>query len=452
MRAYELDILSLAPGGDGVAKLPDGRTVFLPYSAPGDRVRARMTEEHKTYGRARVDEVLQAGAGRVKPPCPVAGWCGGCAWQHLDYKAQSEAKEGFIVENLRRIGKLETPPVLPIWAASEPLGYRNKAQVPVTLKPDGSMLVGYYAAGSHKVVPLPEEGCRLVEAPVDAALRFARAEMPALGLQPYDANTGSGTLRHVMVRANRKGEVMIALVTRTPLSERVTKQLAAWMGRLPGLVSVQNNVQGQTGNVVMGPHSVTVAGLDQLEEDLDGLKFRLAASSFFQVNPSQTVALWRAIKEARPWTGKERVLELYCGVGTLSLPMARLGVDVFGIESHGPAVEDARANAALNGYDRLRFETADAEKAWDVLPAGWVPDLLLVDPPRKGLEAVVIDALASHKVPELVYVSCDPASLARDTARLGALGYELKQCQPVDLFPQTPHVESVSLFIKSQIF
>ena len=450
MRAYDLDILALAPGGDGVAKLPDGRTVFLPYSAPGDRVRARMTEEHKTYGKARVDEVIQAGEGRVKPPCPVAGWCGGCAWQHLDYSAQSAAKHEFIVENLRRIGKLESPPVLPIWAASDPLGYRNKAQVPVVLKADGSLMVGYYAAGSHKVVPLPEEGCRLVEPAVNAALVFARAHMPALGLQPYDAATNSGTLRHVMVRANRKGEVMIALVTRTPLSERVSKQAAGWMLKLPGLVSVQNNVQGQTGNVVMGPHSVTVAGSDQLEEDLDGLRFRLAASSFFQVNPSQTVELWRAITESRPWTGKERVFELYCGVGTLSLPMARLGVDVFGIESHAPAIDDARANAALNGFDKLRFEVAEAEKAWDVLPQGWTPDLVLVDPPRKGLEAPVIEALAKHGVPELIYVSCDPASLARDTARLAALGYELQQCQPVDLFPQTPHVESVSRFIKKR--
>jgi 23S rRNA (uracil1939-C5)-methyltransferase len=448
MRAYELDILSLAPGGDGVARLPDGRTVFVPHSAPGDRMKVRMTEEHKTYARARVDALLQAGPGRVQPPCPVAGWCGGCAWQHLDYKAQAEAKQGFLVENFKRIGKLADAPVLPIWAAEQPLGYRNKAQVPVAMKADGTLVVGYYQEGSHKVVPLPEEGCRLVEPAVDAALRFARTELPSLGLQPYDQATGQGTLRHIMARANRKGETMLVLVTTTPLSNRVRVQLMAWMSRLTGLRSVQNNIQDKTGNVVMGDKSSTVAGLDYLEEELDGLRFRLAASSFFQVNPGQTLALSRALQEARPWKTGEKVLELYCGVGTLSLPLGRLGAEVFGVETHAPAVEDARANAALNGLDRLRFEVAPAERAWEALPEGWSPDLVLVDPPRKGLDASVVEALAASGVEELLYVSCDPASLARDAARLAEKGFQLKACQPVDLFPQTPHVESVNRFVK----
>jgi 23S rRNA (uracil1939-C5)-methyltransferase len=447
--SIQLEILSVAPGGDGVAKLPDGRTVFLSHAAAGDRVRARLTEEHKTYARARIDAVLTPGPARVTPPCPVAGICGGCAWQHLDYQAQAAAKQGFLTESLRRIGKLAEPPVLPLWAAESPLGYRNKAQVPVTLMPDGSFGMGYYKEGSHNVVPLPEEGCRLVEPAVDAALRFARAELPSLGLGPYDQAKGTGTLRHVMARCNRKGETMLVIVTRTPLSERVRKQASAWITRLPGLLSVQNNIQDKTGNVVLGPQTITLIGPDQLEEDLGGLRFKLAASSFFQVNPSQTLKLWDALQASRPWKGTEKVLELYCGVGTLSLPMARLGVEVFGVESHGPAVDDARANAALNNLNSARFQVSDAEKAWADLPEGWTPDLVLVDPPRKGLDAIVINALAEHAVPELLYVSCDPASLARDTARLAEKGYILQQCQPVDLFPQTPHVESVNRFLKS---
>jgi 23S rRNA (uracil1939-C5)-methyltransferase len=443
-----LEVASLASGGDGVAKLPDGRTVFVPHSAPGDRLGVSLSEQHKTYARARIDRIVEPGPGRVAPPCPVAGRCGGCAWQHLDYSLQAQAKLSFLTENLKRIGKLADPPVRPIWTAASPLGYRNKAQVPVGLAPDGGLRFGYYKEGSHDIIPLPEEGCRLAEPAVDAALRFARAELPALGLQPYDQATGQGTLRHVMARGNRQGETMLVLVTTTPLSDRVRGQVSAWIGKLPGLLSVQNNLQSKTGNVILGNETLAVAGPLQLEDVIDGLRFKLAATSFFQVNSAQTLLLWKALGEAREWKRSEKVLELYCGVGTLSLPLARLGAELIGIETHPAAVEDARANAQLNGFGGLRFEVGDAATAWDALPAGWSPDLLLVDPPRKGLDAAVIEALGRHPVAELLYVSCDPASLARDAARLAGLGYVLKSCQPVDLFPQTAHVESVNRFVK----
>jgi 23S rRNA (uracil1939-C5)-methyltransferase len=447
-QSLTLEILSLAAGGDGVGRLPDGRTVFVPRSAPGDRVEAGITEEHKHYARARVLRVLRAGAGRVEPPCPVAGECGGCAWQHLDYPAQAEAKHGFLREALRRIGGLDDPPLASMLAAGQPFQYRNKAQVPVASAPDGSLRMGYYREGSHDVVALPAEGCRLLAPAVDAALRFVREHLADLGLRPYEQSSGEGSLRHVMVRADSRGRAMVVLVTRAPLGQSAAEAAALWVGQA-GIASVQNNLQSKTGNVVLGVETRLIAGPPALDEDLGGLGFRLQATSFFQVNRTQTLALLDALLAVRPWKAGEQVLELYCGVGTLSLPLGRLGARVHGVENNAAAVDDARANAAANGLAQLSFSAADALGAWERLPEGFKPSVALMDPPRKGLEPGLAARLVELGPPELVYVSCDPASLARDVKLLAAGGYALKSCRGVDLFPQTPHVESVSLLVRA---
>jgi 23S rRNA (uracil1939-C5)-methyltransferase len=238
---------------------------------------------------------------------------------------------------------------------------------------------------------------------------------------------------------------MLVLVTREPMDDASAAKAAAWQGQA-GIVSVQNNLQAKTGNVVLGGQTRVLAGPAEIAEDLDGLTFRLSATSFFQVNPSQTLALLGALKGIRPWAAGEKVLELYCGIGTLSLPLGRLGVRLHGVESHAAAVEDARANAAANGLDLLSFEAQDAGRALQALP--FQPQVLLLDPPRKGLDPAALSALKGLNIPEIVYVSCDPASLARDVKALTALGYQLKRCQGVDLFPQTAHVESVNLLVR----
>lgn len=446
-QTVNLDILSLAAGGDGVARLSDGRTVFVPRSAPGDRVEARVIEEHKNFARARVQRVLQVGAGRVAPPCPVAGECGGCAWQHLDYPAQAAAKEGFLREALRRIGGLDAPPVEGFLTAREAYGYRNKAQVPVALAPDGGLRLGYYREGSHDVVPLPEEGCRLLEPAVDTALKFVRAHLGELGLRPYEQASGEGSLRHVMVRADAQGRAMVVLVTREALPKAAADLASAWVGQA-GIRSVQNNLQSKTGNVILGDETRALAGPLALDEDLGGLAFSLQATSFFQVNRAQTMVLLEALLKLRAWKAGEQVLELYCGVGTLSLPLGRLGLRLHGVEMHAAAVEDARANAEANRLKDLSFSVADALGAWETLPEGFVPSVALMDPPRKGLEPGLAETLVQKGPPELVYVSCDPASLARDIKLLAKGSYRLKACVGVDLFPQTPHLESVSLLVR----
>lgn len=446
--SVEVLVEALAAGGDGLAHLPDGRAVFVPGSAPGDRLRLRITEEHKTYARARVEAVLHPGPDRVAPPCPAfdAG-CGGCAWQHLAYSAQNAAKLAFLREALRRIGGMAEPPLETVLAAAQPYHYRNKAQVPVAGGSGASLRLGYYRRGSHDVVPLPEEGCRLLAPAVDAALSFVRAHLPSLGLRPYEQSRGTGTLRHVMVRANTRGQAMVVLVTREPLPAAAAAAAASWLGQA-GIASVQNNVQAKPGNVILGGETRVLAGPATLEEELDGLRYRLSATSFFQVNVAQTLVLLKVLEGIRPWTAGESVLELYCGVGTLSLALARRGCRVHGVELHATAVEDARAAAAANALDTASFSVGGAAQGWLGLPPGFVPTILLVDPPRKGLEPAVFETLKRQATAELVYVSCDPASLARDAKNLAALGYRLEKAVGVDLFPQTAHVECVCRFVR----
>jgi 23S rRNA (uracil1939-C5)-methyltransferase len=444
-----LTILSLAAGGDGVAVLADGRTVFVPHSAPGDQVELRVTEEHQRYARAEVLRVVKPGPDRISPPCPVAGRCGGCAWQHLDYRAQAKAKQGFLREALRRIGGFEEPPLGDFIPAERPYTYRNKGQLPVANAPDGGLRLGYYREGSHSVVPLPDEGCRLLEPAVNHALMFVRSQLPKAKLQAYDQRNGEGNLRHVMVRANTKGEAMVVLVTKAPMVNHSMQVAAGWVGQA-GIVSVQSNIQDKSGNVILGPQTAVLAGPESLVERLDGLAFRLSATSFFQVNPAQTLRLLGALKSIRPWAAGEQVLELYCGVGTLSLPLGKLGLRVHGVESHPAAVEDARANAAANQLAKLSFSVADAATAFNALPAGFTPGVVLMDPPRKGLDKAVVEAIVAGPAQEAVYVSCDPASLARDLKALAAAGFKLEKAVGVDLFPQTGHVESVSWLRRSK--
>jgi 23S rRNA (uracil1939-C5)-methyltransferase len=419
-----LKIESLAFGGDGVAHLEDGRAVFVSGAAPGDQVSAEIIESKKTYARARALEVLKPGPGRVKAPCPVAGSCGGCQWQHLGYPAQLEAKQDFVLQALRRIGGFENPPLKSILAADNPWSYRNKAILPVQ---EGEF--GFYREGSHDIVPLPEIGC---------GIQAAGNEVLAK-LRPQLKNFTS--LKHVALRSNSAGEILLGLVTGAALPVSAKAIASSFMAGLPKLKGVLNNVQPKATNVVLGSETRVLAGEEYLVEELGGLKFRLSLASFFQVNAAQTLKLWEMLKSARDWKGTERILELYCGVGTLSLPLARLGASLLGVEIFEGAVADARVNAQMNGLKQARFETADAAKGFEFEPK---PDLVVLDPPRKGLSPELLSLLASKKPKEILYVSCDPSSLARDLKFLVAAGASLNSVQPLDMFPQTYHVESLA--------
>ncbi|MES2201738.1 MAG: 23S rRNA (uracil(1939)-C(5))-methyltransferase RlmD [candidate division FCPU426 bacterium] len=419
-----LTVESLAYGGDGVAHLEDGRAVFVSGAAPGDQVQAELTLSKKTYAKARLTKVLTPSPSRVAAPCPVADTCGGCQWQHLSYAAQLEAKQNFVLESLRRIGGFEDPPLKHIIACDQPFQYRNKAIVPAW-----SGRFGFYGEASHDIVELPESGCAVQSAAGNRVLVFIRSRVKNLP-----------GLRHVVVRSNSRGEVLLALVSFAALKGLET-EAEAWIKALPSLLGVVNNIQPRDNNVIFGPETRVLAGEENLEEDLGGFKFRLSAASFFQVNPGQTVRLWEMLAQVRSWTGREKVLELYCGVGTLSLSLAKRCARLLGVESFGPAVEDAKKNALLNACGNARFEEGDALRGFELMKD---PDLLVVDPPRKGLDPAVVQAILKQRPPELLYVSCDPASLARDLKALAAGGYVLDQVQPLDMFPQTYHVECLA--------
>lgn len=418
---FEAGIEALAFGGDGVTHGPDGVTIFVPHSAPGDRLGLEVSEAHKTYARARITRVLQGGPSRCEPACPVFGDCGGCQWQHIDYASQLESKENFVRESLRRIGGFADPPVRKILASPDPLSYRNKAMLPVA---GGAF--GFYRGSSHEIVELPESGCAIQSEPTNRALKFLHAKA-----------AGIPGLKHAAVRGNSQGEILIALVSAAPLS----LDCEAWLKELPGLKGVVNNLQPKTGNAVFGPETRTLSGKSFLVEEIGGLKFRLSATSFFQVNSRQAEALWGEILKARNWVKGEALLELYCGVGTLSLPLARAGVSVLGVENWIGSVEDARLNASLNGLDSLKFECADAKDGFRLRPDAGV---VLLDPPRKGMSPEALAGLLASKAREILYVSCDPSSLSRDLKALAAGGWKLESVQPIDMFPQTYHVESLS--------
>ena len=440
----ETTILNLASGGDGVGQAKGGYTIFVPFAAAGDRLRVRVTQARKTYGRAKIVEVLEAGQGRVNAPCPVAGDCGGCSWQHLDYAAQVAAKGGLLREALKRIGGLGSLEVEPVLGAKETFAYRNRAQVPVRAGADGKCRLGFFAAGSHDLVALPAEGCRIQSAAMNEVLRFLRDRLDADGFTPYDEKKESGLLRHLVLRDNHLGEVMLVLVVRQPLDDLVAEKVSHWIRDCAPLKSVLEHLQAEDNNVVLDGTTRSLAGPAVMEESIASTRFRLSAESFFQVHRGQTPRLWHLVEKARSWSGRETVAELYCGAGTLSMALSPLCRRLLGFENSRPAVEDARANASRNGLSNLEFFDVPAEKAFERL---WdmdiQPDVVLMDPPRKGLSPQVLAALLTHQPPSLVYVSCDPASLARDLGQLAAAGYVAEQARPLDLFPQTWHVETV---------
>jgi len=444
----ELDITGLAYGGDGVASL-QGFTLFIPFTVPGDKVRAEVREVHKTYGRARLVKVLAPGPARVQPPCPAAGECGGCSWQQLDYPAQLQAKRGFVRESLARLGGFgdAVPEPSAILPSPQPLGYRNKALLALAPGPGGEPRMGFFASGSHRVVPLPEQGCAIQAPLANQALRVALAGLKAQGIRCWDERNKEGHARNLLVRTARGGsQALLLLVTTDPCRDAYIEWGQAALLACQGLLSVMHNHQPGAGNVVLGSQTRVLAGEDHLVEELGGYRYRISADTFFQVNPSQTARLVQALVEARQWSGSEQVLELYCGAGTLSLPLARSCGHVHGFESNNQAVEDARHNQELNQLKNLTFHARSAVQGFPVLEqAGIKPDVLVLDPPRKGMEAALLEAVLKHKPAEILYVSCDPASLARD---LGALaregGYQVKSITPVDMFPQTYHVESVT--------
>lgn len=451
-----VEVESLASSGDGVGRSPSGQVVFLPYTAPGERVKARVRDVRARWAKGDLVEILRPSPERVVPPCPVFGRCGGCTWQHLSYPAQLAAKERIVRDALERVGGFRRPvwggTVRPIVGADPPWRYRNKAVVPVGGRP-GRLVAGYFARGTHRIVP--HDDCLIEDPRVARAVGWAVALLRATGVAPYDESTHTGLVRHVAARVSRlTGEVLVVLVLRTGRIPDEEGFARALVERVPELAGIVVNEEPERTNRIFGRRTRLLWGKPYLVEGLLGLRLRVSATSFLQVNVSQAERLFaRALEYARtpPLAAGARVLDAYCGVGALALLFAREapeGCDVLGLDVSREAVRDARANARAAGLP-ARFEAAPVETRLPELVAqGWRPDLVFLDPPRSGARPEALAAVLRSGCPRVVYVSCNPATLARDAARLAEGGLVLSEVTPVDLFPQTAHVECVALFTR----
>ena len=431
--------------GSGVAKI-DGYPIFVPYGLPGEKALIKVTKLNKGYGFGRLMELYEESAERVEPPCPIYKQCGGCQLQHLSYEGQLRAKEKMVRELMTRIGKLEEVNVLPVLGMNEPWNYRNKAQVPVG-EMEGGLVAGFYAKRSHEIINMEE--CLIQFTENDEMIRLVKGICEKHGVKAYNEKQHKGTLRHIMVRTGQvTGELMIVLVTRTPDMPNRRKIIEEIVEAVPNITSIIQNVNTKRTNVILGDQTITLWGADVISDYIGDIKFEISPRSFYQVNPVQTKVLYDKTLEYADLSGNETVIDAYCGIGTISLFLAKKAKKVYGVEIVPEAIEDARKNAALNEIMNVEFEVGEAET---VIPnwykQGIIADTLVVDPPRKGCDENLLKTIAAMKPKKVVYVSCNPATLARDLRYLEDNGYKTVEVQPVDMFPQTMHVESVAKLI-----
>lgn len=437
------EIIEIAQGGDGVAK-PDNFTLFIPETVPGDTVLAEVTEAKKTYGRAKVLEVLQAGPERVMPACSYFASCGGCSLQQLSYMEQLKAKRKIVQDSLTRIGGFKDIDhlVKPVLGMTNPWYYRNKIAVPVQPDSKRQLRTGFYEKGTHNIVEMDK--CLLQADPGNEIWQTVVFLAREYGLQPYDEKTHQGVLRHILIRvARRTNEALVVLVLNTqgfPQEKELAKEI---MKRHPQVVGVVKNTNTKKTNAILGSHTETILGKDHMIDYVGPLAFKVSARSFFQVNPQQAEVLYQVAKEYAGLTGKEHVLDLYSGIGTIALYLAPAAKKVTGIEVVPEAIEDAKKNAEFNNLNSAIFVHGDVAEL--LTQKKYQADVIVVDPPRKGLDLTVIEGMVKMGPQRIIYVSCNPATMARDLKEITNHGYTIRAVQPVDMFPQTPHVECVVL-------
>lgn len=445
-KVYEAVITDYTSEGQGVAKI-EGCAVFVPNAICGEVCRICIEKAAKTWAAGKIVEILEKSPHRVNRACPVAKLCGGCAFHHMDYEEESRMKADRVRTCLNRIGgeNLETMPVLaaPTWE-----GYRNKAQYPVSVK-KGKAYAGFFKAGTHEVVE--NDRCRILPEESDQVKDIVINYVNQYRVMPYNETEHKGLLRHIYVRRGAvSGQVLVCLVLngrRLPKVEVLIDRLK----KVPGFTSLVISVNTRPGNAILGDEFITLYGPGYIEDTLCGLNFRLSPRSFYQVNHAQAQRLYDAAIQRAHITKNDTVLDLYCGVGTITLAMAKAAGKVIGVEVIEQAVADARDNAKRNGIENAEFFCGDAGEAALALEAQGVKiDVVVVDPPRKGLNADAIEALARFGTERIVYVSCDPATLARDVALLKERGYVLKDSLAVDLFPRCAHVETVCLLTREK--
>lgn len=439
---YIITIDNMGYEGEGVGKI-DGFTVFVAGAIVGEKVLIKIVKISKNFGFGKLLEIIEKSISRIEPVCDIYKSCGGCNLQHIDYAAQLEFKTNRVNQVINRIGKLEKVIVHPTLGMESPYNYRNKVQLPASNK-NGEVKIGFYAARSHDIINM--ENCYIQDSVADIVVKLTRKWIKEFNIQCYNEENHQGILRHVMIRKGSKtGQVMVVLVTNGKSLPYKEEFIAIITKKIKGIVSVIQNINSEKTNVILGESCVTLWGKDTITDYIGEFKFEVSPLSFFQVNSVQTEVLYDKVLEYANLSGGEVVLDAYCGTGTISLFLSQKAKKVYGVEIVPQAIENAKINAKVNNVGNTEFLVGEAEV---IIPKlindGVIADVVVVDPPRKGCDKALLEAI-SHMGPiTIVYVSCDPGTLARDLGILNELGYITKEIQPVDMFPQTAHIENVA--------
>jgi 23S rRNA (uracil1939-C5)-methyltransferase len=446
---YIIKISGMTGEGNGVGRTDEGFAVFVPETAPGDLAKVKIAKANKSFAFAILLEILRPSPDRIKPDCPVYKKCGGCCFRHVSYAAELKIKESFVRENLKKIGALDAP-VLPVIPSPKENAYRNKAQYPIGLGESGKIITGFFAKRSHRLINCPE--CAL-QPGIFAQIAGEFCNFAGqYKISAYDETKHTGLLRHLYIRyGEASGEIAVCIVangTCLPMRNELVSRLT---GRFPDIKTIVLNINREKTNVILGKKYINLLGDGSIKDWLCGLEFNLSPPSFYQVNHGGAETLYKTAEEFAELSGGETLLDLYCGTGTIGLSMARRVKKVVGVEIIPEAIENARRNAWLNGITNAEFILGDAgEAAAGLEKRGLKPDLIILDPPRKGCSPEVLETAARLFPGKIVMISCDSATLARDLKIFGGLGYRTVKIQPVDMFPRTAHIETVALLVNTR--
>ncbi|MDS0526240.1 23S rRNA (uracil(1939)-C(5))-methyltransferase RlmD [Clostridium sp. SHJSY1] len=449
-KEYILDIIAEGYEGEGIAKL-EGFPIFIQGALAGEKVRVKIIKVKKGYAYGKLEEIIETSESREVPPCTYFKRCGGCSIQHMSYEKQLDFKWERVKDCISKIGGLSKELVkYPLGMESNPYRYRNKVQLPIG-KVNGEVVVGFYAPRSHNIIDI--NSCLIQDEVADSVSNITREWIVKNNIEPVTLDgeyNPKGIVRHIMIRKGFKtGEVMVVLVASTKDIPNLNELKESLIDSIEGIKSIVLNVNPKNTNVILGEECITIYGSDTIQDYIGEFKFNISPLSFFQVNPVQTEVLYNKALEFAGLTGKETVFDAYCGTGTITLFLSKKAKKVYGVEVIEPAIINAWENAKINSVDNVKFSVGKSE---DVIPSlindGIKADVIVVDPPRKGCDVKLLHAIGETKPERVVYVSCDPSTLARDLKILEEAGYRPVEVQPVDMFPQTAHVENVVKLVR----
>lgn len=449
-KEYIFDIISQGYEGEGIAKIDNKYPIFIEGALKGEKVKVRIVKVNKNFAYGKLIEVLEASEDRVNPACSIYKRCGGCKLQHASYKAQLDFKWDRVKDCVSKIGKLDPSIVKYPLGMEEPWRYRNKVQLPIGLI-NGEVKIGFFAPRSHDIIDM--ESCLIQDEIGDKVVKLTREWIEKFNISPYNVDgeyDEKGIVRHIMIRRGfTTNEVMVVLVTNGEKLPHKEEFVDLMVKNIPGIKSVIQNINSKKTNVILGLESKTLWGEDTISDYIGDFRFNISPLSFFQVNPTQTEVLYGKALEYADLTGNEEVFDAYCGTGTITLFLSQKAKKVYGVEIIPQAIDNAWINAEENKVENVEFFVGESEVVIpDLINKGVKADVVVVDPPRKGCDKKLLDAITNIDAKKIVYVSCDPSTLGRDLVILEENGYKTLEVQPVDMFPNTAHIENVAKLIR----